>query len=124
MKKNELEWTVFGTSLAIILAVAGLLVYQIVTGGGERPALLAATIGAPLETADGYALPIDVRNEGDVTAEDVRIQATLNDSGTSQISEAVVPYVPYHAQRRVWVTFSRDPRAGTVTVRVSGYREP
>jgi uncharacterized protein (TIGR02588 family) len=123
MKKNTLEWAVFGASLALIASVAALLVYQHFTGAHE-PASLVATIGSAVETAGGFAVPISVRNEGNTTAEDVRLQATLKFEGGSETGEAVIPYVPYRSKRRAWIAFSRDPRAGRVTARVLGYREP
>jgi uncharacterized protein (TIGR02588 family) len=123
MKKNALEWTVFGISVALIVAVASLLLHQQFTGGQEPASLVAAT-GTPIETAGGHAVPVDVRNEGDTSAEDVRLEATLESAAGTETGEALIPYVPYRSQRRVWITFSTDPRRGTVTVRVLGYREP
>lgn len=123
MKKNTLEWTVFVISFVLILAVAGLLVYQEVAGG-DTPASLVAQAGEPRETAGGYAVPIDVRNEGDTSAEDVRLQATLTWTGGTQTGEVVLPLVPYGSHRRAWIGFAHDPRDGDIQVRVLGYREP
>jgi uncharacterized protein (TIGR02588 family) len=123
MKKNGLEWFVFGLSLALILSVAGLLLYQELTGG-DAPASLVARVGEPRETAGGYVVAVDVRNEGDISAEDVRLQATLTWTGGSEQGEAVLPLVPYRSSRRVWIGFTHDPRRGTIEVRVVGYREP
>ena len=123
MKKNTLEWTVFGVSLALIVAVVAVLLHQQFTGEG-RPPSFVVTAGNAVETAGGYALPVDVRNEGDTSAEDVRLQATFESAAGTETGEALLPYVPYRSHRRAWITFSRDPRAGRVTVRVLGYREP
>ena len=123
MKKNTLEWTVFWISLVLILAVATLLVYQEITGG-DAPAALTARVGEARDTAGGYAVPIDVRNEGDTSAEDVRLQATLSWARGTETGEAVLPLVPYGSRRRAWIAFSHDPRDGEIKVRVLGYREP
>jgi uncharacterized protein (TIGR02588 family) len=123
MKKNSLEWTVFGISLAMILSVVGLLVYQEVTGG-DAPASLVAHAGEPRETAGGYVVPVDVRNVGDTSAEEVQLQATLTWPGGSERGEAILPLVPYRSDRRAWIAFSHDPRGGEIRVRVLGYREP
>ena len=123
MKKNNLEWTVFGISLALILSVAGLLVYQEITGG-DSPASLVARAGEARDTADGYVVPVDVRNEGDTTAEEVQLEATLTWDDGVERGEAVLPLVPYRSDRRVWIAFSHDPRDGEIKVRVLGYREP
>lgn len=123
MKKNRLEWAVFAASLALIAGVVALLLHQHFTGG-DRPASLVSTAGSAVETAGGYAVPIDVRNEGDRTAEDVRLHATLKWDAGVETGEALLPFVPYRSHRRAWIAFSRDPRGGTLTVRVLGYREP
>jgi uncharacterized protein (TIGR02588 family) len=123
MNKNTLEWTVFGISVALIAAVAGLLVHQQLTGGDAPPSVAVRT-GRAVQTASGYAVPISVRNEGDVTAEDVRVEATLTWDGGREVGEAVFAFVPYHSERRAWIAFSRHPDTGTLQVRVLGYREP
>jgi uncharacterized protein (TIGR02588 family) len=123
MKKNTLEWTVFGISLALILVVAGLLLYQEVTAG-DTPASLVARAGEARETAGGYVVPVEIRNEGDASAEDVQLEATLTWAGGAEKAEAVLPLIPYRSQRRAWIGFTHDPRGGEVKVRVLGYREP
>jgi len=123
MNKNTIEWIVFGVSLALVAAVAGLLVHQHLTRGGGPPSIVTSA-SAPVETAGGYAVPVDVRNEGDHTAEDVRIQATLSWPGGEEHGEAVLPLLPYRSERRAWITFTRNPAAGNLRIRVLGYSEP
>lgn len=123
MKKNRLEWTVFGVSLLLILAITGVLLRQQFTGGSD-PASLVTTAGDTITTPGGYAIAIDVRNEGDRTAEDVRLEVTLTSNGTVETGGAVIRYVPYRSSRRAWVAFTRDPREGDLRIRVRGYLEP
>ena len=123
MNKNALEWTVFGVSLAVIAAVVGVLLHEYLTND-RTPATIVVTAGRAVEAGGGYTVPVEVRNDGNRTAEDVRIEATLQWTGGRETGEAVLPYVPYRSQRRAWIAFSRDPRAGTLEVRVRGYREP
>ena len=123
MKKNKLEWAVFAASLALIGAVAAILVHQYVTGGHSPPSI-TITSGDAVETNGRFALPLEVRNGGDATAEDVTVEVTLSWGEGQERGEATLPYVPYRSHRRVWVTFSRNPRQGQVSSRVVGYREP
>jgi uncharacterized protein (TIGR02588 family) len=123
MNKNPLEWTVFVVSLALIGAAAGLLVHQHVSGEHAPPSL-AVTAGAPVQTAGAYAVPLDVRNDGDVTAEEVTVEATLTWAGGEARGETTLAYVPYRSSRRAWIVFTRDPRGGDLAARVVGYREP
>ena len=123
MNKNTLEWTVFAISLALIAAVAGLLLRQQLAGT-QSPPSIAVTAGAAFATAGGFAVPLDVRNDGDTTAEQVTIDVSLRWAGGEERAEATLPYVPYRSRRRAWVVFPRDPRDGRLAARVLGYREP
>ena len=122
MKKNALEWTVFAVSLALIALVVALLLHEHVTTG-DRPAELHATVGAAVPSGEGFAVPVELRNTGDHTAEDVRVSVTLSGAG-EESSDVTIPYVPYRSHRRAWVVFTRDPAAGRLAARVLGYREP
>ena len=121
--KNLLEWTVFGVSLVLIGLVVGLLLHEHFTTCAD-PADLAVTLGDAVAADGRYAVPVDVRNGGDTTAEDVHVQVTLTGGGDEEASELTLPYVPYRSQLRAWVTFSRAPAAGRLAARVLGYREP
>jgi len=123
MKKNILEWIVFAASAALILTCVGLLVYRQLSSSGSPPSVSVAT-GDIVETTGGYAVAVRVRNDGDTTAEEVAIQATLSWPGGEEHGEITLAYVPYHSHRRAWIVFTRDPRQGRLHARVIGYREP
>jgi uncharacterized protein (TIGR02588 family) len=123
MNKNTLEWTVFSVSVVLILGVVVVLLQQQFTAGNAPPSIVTAE-GEAIETAGGFVLPIDVRNDGDVTAEEVRVEATLTWPGGTEVGETTLAFVPYRSHRRAWIAFSRNPGAGRLTVRVLGYREP
>jgi len=123
MKKNILEWIVFAASAALILTCVGLLVYQQLSSSGSPPSVSVAT-GDIVETTGGYAVAVRVRNDGDTTAEEVAIQATLSWPGGEEHGKITLAYVPYHSHRRAWIVFTRDPRQGRLDARVIGYREP
>ena len=121
MKKNALEWTVFAISLALIVGVAGLLLHEQFTTG-NRPAELLVVVGRAERAGDGYAVPLDVRNSGDRSAEDVHVSVTLQ-SAPHEESEVTIPYVPYRSAKGAWVVFSRDPGTARLDARVIGYRQ-
>ena len=122
MKKNRLEWSVFGISLVLIATVVGLLLYEHFTTG-RGPADLAVTLGEAVASTGGYAVPVDVRNSGGTSAEDVQVSVSLR-GAAAEAAGVTLPYVPYRSQRRAWVMFDRDPSAGTLEARVLGYRQP
>ena len=123
MNKNRLEWTVFGVSVVLIAGVLGLLLQRHVTSG-TGPAAIRITLGEAVSSGAAYAVPVEVRNSGDTTVEDVHVSVTLTGGGRGESSEVTLPYVPYRSQRRAWVTFSRQPSTGQLEARVIGYREP
>lgn len=120
-QKNVLEWSVFGLSAALVLAIAGFLVYAHVRGA-NRPASIRIEAGEPVATAGGFAVPLTVFNDGDRTAEAVRIEATWGSEG--ERSETELAFVPYRSHRRAWVTFTRRPTGADIRFRVVGYRDP
>lgn len=122
MKKNVLEWTVFGISVAIIAAVAGLLLHRHFTAG-DRPVDIVLTVGPPVASRGGYSVPIDVRNDGDTSAEDVHIAVKLGGAAGEE-ADLTIPFVPYRSSRRGWVMFLGDPGTARLDARVLGYREP
>lgn len=121
--KNRLEWTVFGVSLAMVAALACWLLYAHLTSARTPPSL-RLDLGEATRTESGFAVPITVTNVGDTTAADVRIEVVSTAGDAAERSEADIDLVPYRSSRRAWVTFTDDPRRGTLRARVLGYKEP
>jgi len=121
MKKNLLEWTIFGISLTLIAVVAGLLLREHLTRGNSAPDLMVE-VGQAERSGQGYAIPLDVRNGGDTSAEDVEVTLTLQSVPPEQ-TDITIPYVPYRSVRRAWVMFSHEPGAARLDARVISYRE-
>ncbi|HVL40452.1 MAG TPA: hypothetical protein VM328_13765 [Fimbriimonadaceae bacterium] len=125
MNKNWLEWTVFGVSAALILAMASWLVYDWRTPKTDRP-LLRIELGEPISDGDVHSVPVTMRNEGDVTAESVTVLVTLTArGGKEEQAELQVPFIPRRSVRNGWVHFHSDPTAAvSLAPRVSGYEVP
>lgn len=122
--KNWLEWLVFFVSLAIVVATIGYLVAAM-RRTSERPPDLRVFVGQPVAGNAGHRVPVVVRNEGDITAEQVHVEVTLR-NGTEEIARAelVLAFVPHRSQREGWVVFQRDPRCCAVEGRAVGYEVP
>lgn len=122
--KNWLEWLVFAVSLLLILATAGVLVYEM-NSLGEKPPDPQMLLGVA-EPHDGYfALPVTVENRGDATAENVHLAVELQlPSGEKERGEFDLPYLPRRATRQAWVTFRHDPSKGKLEPLVLGYQKP
>ncbi|HEX6098231.1 MAG TPA: hypothetical protein VF432_18025 [Thermoanaerobaculia bacterium] len=124
-KKNALEWTVFGASVAVIGAVVALLVHAAVTSQRDkRPALRVATREATREP-EGYLVPVIVSNDGDATAEQARIRIALM-AGSEEVeaAELMIAFVPRKSQREASVVFRRDPACCAIVARTIAYEKP
>jgi uncharacterized protein (TIGR02588 family) len=123
MKKNALEWTVFGGSLIVLAVVVALLV-RAELSGADGPPVLAAEVGQPQRHGSHYALPLEVRNAGGTTAEEVDVEVVLTAGGGEERASVVIPFLPRGSRRTAWVTFTADPASGSAVARIRGYREP
>ena len=125
MRKNLLEWIVFGISLILITAVVGLLVVEEIRSP-ERPPNLRVTLGEAVPGGDGtYRLPVTVRNEGGQTAEQARLEVTLQSGGREiERAELTMAFVPRDSSRRGWVILQHDPRCCEVSAAAVGFNQP
>jgi uncharacterized protein (TIGR02588 family) len=117
--KNPLEWTVFGLSAILVIAVFGVLAQEAIRWK-DSPADLHVELGEP-ELQDGaWWLPVKVRNDGEGLATDVEIEVT---AGGEQAG-FTVDFAPRGTAREGRVSFpeSVDPRDARVSIR--GYQEP
>ncbi len=123
VKKNWLEWTVFGFSALLIAAVLIFLVLQS-RQVDDSPPDIRIEIGTPEPRGDQFAVPLRVRNAGDHTAENVQLRVTLNSSEGPEEAEVNLQFLPRRGQREAWVMFQNDPARGAMSARVLGYEEP
>jgi uncharacterized protein (TIGR02588 family) len=124
IEKNPLEWAVFGIGLILTLGVIGSLVWDAVRGGDKPPDLIVE-LGAPEPRAQGWAVPVTVRNQGDETAESARVVVTLElPGGRKEEAELDFPFVPRRSRREGWVHFLHPPASGRLNGRVTGYEQP
>lgn len=122
-EKNWLEWSVFALSAALIVSVIGFLVYESAIIG-DAPPDIQVQIGLPEKRSGYFAVPVEVMNKGDHTAEGVHIEVVLRQDGKEETGDFEIQFLPRRGSREAWVTFKNDPRAGTVEARVLGYEKP
>ena len=123
-KKNSLEWVVFALGLILVSVTLGYLIYAGSTMGDEPPSI-EVRLGTPEKQQFNFLVPVTVINHGDETAEGVRIEVVMENSGASkERAELEVAFLPRHATREGWVTFAQDPSANQLKARVLGYQKP
>ena len=77
-ERTRAEWVTLAISVAIVLALAGLLTFNYISRGTEPPALVAEPKLEEVRQAEaGYYLPIDITNNGDLLAQNVQVALTF-----------------------------------------------
>jgi uncharacterized protein (TIGR02588 family) len=120
--KNWLEWTIFWVSGALILGVAAFLAYLALAMDRRDPSLVV-TLGSPERVPSGYAVPVTIANEGDVTAEQVAVEVWFEDAAAER-GQLTIAFVPGGSRRHGWVGFTREPARERLRVRLIGYEKP
>lgn len=122
-RRTTAEWVVFACSCAIVVAVVVLLGSQL--PGAEEPATPVAHLrGEVREAAGRFYVPVDVTNEGDLTAADVQVLAELTIDGKTFDGEQTVDFLAGQETERLVFSFDDDPRSGELVVRVAGHSQP
>ena len=122
-RKNWVEWSVFALSAALILAVVGFLIYE-TAAIGNAPPDIHLQVGKPEVRTGYFAVPIEVVNKGDHTAEGVHVEVMLRSGGKEETGDFEIQFLPRRGSREAWVTFKSDPRQGQLEARVLGYEKP
>lgn len=121
--KNWLEWVVFTVSLLVIAVTIGTLVAGGLSNQGS-PARLEVFLGDVREERGVFVVPVVVQNSGGRAAAAVRVEVILEVGNFSERSGFDLSYSPAGSLRRGEVTFSRDPRKGTLISRAPGFELP
>ncbi len=123
VNKNWVEWTVFGVSAALIALVIGFLIFESATIGHALPDI-QLRLGTPEARSSYFAVPLEVTNKGDQTAEGVHIEVILSAGGKEEQADLEIAFLPRRGMREAWVTFKTDPAKGSLEARVLGYEKP
>lgn len=123
-EKNVVEWSVFAISAVIVALSVGYLILAAIREKNVPPDLRITT-GPASATRAGHRLEVKVRNAGDTSAEQVRIEVSLR-RGEEEVERAELDiiYVPRKSERTGWVTFRNDPRCCAVATRAMSYDTP
>ena len=118
------EWIAASIGVVLVAASIAILVHGAMTSPASAPRL-AIRVTSIERAGEEFLVILEVTNDGGSTAADARIKAELRVHGVAvEHSETTIDFVPPKSTRRAGVFFSREPRAGRLALRVSGYREP
>jgi uncharacterized protein (TIGR02588 family) len=119
-----LEWIVGAVGAALVGGAVAFLVYHSLTRDRTPPdiSLVAERV---LDLEDGYLVQFRASNRGGSTAAQLTIEGELaSEDGDTETSEATLDYLPPRSDREGGLMFSRDPRAGQLSLRAKGYAHP
>jgi uncharacterized protein (TIGR02588 family) len=125
-QRSLAEWITLSLSIAILLALAGLVTYEQVTSG-EEPALIEVQprLDDMRREQEAYYLPVTVTNQGDDTAEAVQVRlALILPDGQRSIGQFQVDFLAGGASEEATVVFPVDPAGGTLAVESISFLNP
>ena len=117
------EWVTFGASLAVLGAIVAVIIALWVRG--EDPAQVAVHQDGVRTASNGtYLVDASVTNEGDVTAANVQVMATLTIGDTTEEAEQVVDFVAGGEEEALVFVFQDDPAEGELELVVASFADP
>jgi uncharacterized protein (TIGR02588 family) len=119
-----LEWVVGGFGAVLVGGAIAFLVFHSLVRDRTPPdvRVIAERV---LELHDGYVVQFRAFNQGSSAAAQLTIEGELaGPDGSTKTSEAVLDYLPARSSREGGLIFSRDPRAGQLSLRAKGYAKP
>ncbi|PZQ53098.1 MAG: hypothetical protein DI570_24370 [Phenylobacterium zucineum] len=118
------EWIAAGCGLVLTVSAIGVTLWEGLTAGDDPPAL-SVVAEAPVRSAEGFVVPIVVRNRSAATAADVEVTGILaSPSAPPQARQARFAYVPGRGEARGGLVFPTRPGASGVAVTIEGYADP
>lgn len=122
--RSGAEWVTFAVSLFLLGVVIALIAAQI--PGEHTPAAPTATRAGPIRSEGGsFFVPVDVKNTGEDTAQNVQVLATLTTTdGKEIVADQLVDFLAGGETERIEFAFAEDPADGDLTVSVSGFGVP
>ena len=121
--RHPIERAVFAASVAALLTLVGLLVYDGLARTSE-PRLTIALAAAERQ-GSGWVLPFAVHNDGGSAAMNVDVEvARLADDQLVESGTVTLPFVPQGSRVEAIVTFTEEPTPEATEARVLGYELP
>lgn len=122
-KKNWVERTITIVSIALVGAVFGILIYQLIINEQSSPDIIVKL--GELETrTNHFAIAVQAKNEGTQTAKDVFLEVFADHTPESKKGKIHFDYIPGKSSVKGWVTFMEKPDYSNLKVHIMGYEVP
>lgn len=119
----RIEWLLAAMSALLVLALLGFLVLDAVTRPDTGPSFALQVVSAKVVGEATY-VDVTVRNLGAQAAADVVVQGQSGEDSEPNAAEAILDYAPPGSDAHVTLVFDQLVQAGSVQLRISGFREP
>jgi uncharacterized protein (TIGR02588 family) len=119
------ERITFLISLAILLGLLGLLVFQLLAEDDQPPSIQVTLLReSAYRAAEMYYLPVEIANLGDQTAQNLEIVLSLeSEDGQAEAASFAIPFLPGQDSIRGTAVFDQDPSTGEISIDIS-FTEP
>ena len=117
------EWTTFGVSCLILLVLVALIVGQMSRSATDA-APIARQKGPVRVIGKQYFVDVEVTNEGDVTASNVQVTATLVVDGASATADQTIDFLAGGEVEDLVFVFADAPSDGELDVVVGSFGVP
>lgn len=121
--KNWVERTITIISIALVGAVFGILIYQMIIHEHNSPDIIVK-LGEPEAKKNHFAIPVEVKNEGTQTAKAVLIEVYADQAPVGEKGKVHFDYIPGKSSVNGWVTFLNKPDYPNLKAHVMGYEVP
>ncbi|WP_133244940.1 hypothetical protein [Caulobacter radicis] len=91
--------------------------------GAEGPPAIEVKLIEVTPTAHGYVAQVEAFNHGGEPAAQVQIEGVLSIKGAQQTSGFTIDYVAEGSKASGGLVFERDPRAGELMLRATGFAD-
>ena len=123
--RSAAEWVSLGLSIAILILLTGLVLYAYLSDDETPPVIeVQPQLGQVRNESGSYYLPVEVKNTGNHTAQEVNVQISLFiENAQTESMTFTLPFPAGGEAARAVVVFQQDPALGELAVAIS-FREP
>lgn len=114
------EWAVFVVAAVVLAGVLGAVTWQWVAR--NDPAAVSATVAGIDHRDDRFLVSVEVHNDGDRSATDVGVSATLDVDGTVTTGDDTIEFLAGGRTETIEFVFTDNPSAGDLTAAVTNFR--
>jgi uncharacterized protein (TIGR02588 family) len=119
------EWVSLALASVLLIGVIGLVSFLWASDRQRQPPILQVTRSQVRQSQGKFYIPFAVTNVGGETAESVQVIGELQINGiTVESGEQILEFLSSQETAGGAFVFTRNPKLGTVTIRVASYQNP